>query len=142
MQPVRQLQFVRHGPHASGEDKVWQKSKTHRSNGNKGDPQILVNKSEQEKLWASENIDMKVYNDHTVSTTTTLNSKIYDPMTSLATSPTPSFNIENGAKSTINSNNLITKLNESDKLITWTSHTISFLQGSCVISEMFTYPTV
>lgn len=67
-------------------------------------------------MWASENIDLKVYNDHTVSTTTTLNSK-YDPMTSLATSPTPSY-LENGAKATINSNNLITKLNESDKLIT------------------------
>jgi hypothetical protein len=75
----------------------------------------LIN-DEQEKLWASENIDLKVYNDHTVSTTTTLNSK-YDPMTSLATSPTPSYNIENGAKATINSN-LVTKLNESDKLIT------------------------
>lgn len=65
---------------------------------------------------------MKVYNDHTVSTTTTLNSK-YDPMTSLATSPTPSYNMENGAKSTINSNNLIKKLNESDKLITWARET-------------------
>jgi hypothetical protein len=70
-------------------------------------------------LWASENIDLKVYNDnnHTVSTTTTLNSK-YDPMTSLATSPTPSFNAENGGKMMINSNNSISKLNESDKLIT------------------------
>jgi hypothetical protein len=76
----------------------------------------LINNSEQEKLWASENIDLKVYNDHTVSTTTTLNSK-YDPMMSLATSPTPSYNIENGAKATINSS-LIKKLNESDKLIT------------------------
>jgi hypothetical protein len=78
----------------------------------------LVN-SEQEKLWASENIDLKVYNDHTVSTTTTLNSK-YDPMTSLATSPTPSYNIENGngTKATTINTTLVTKLNESDKLIT------------------------
>jgi hypothetical protein len=38
-------------------------------------------------------------------------------MTSLATSPTPSFNMENGAKSAINSN-LVNKLCESDKLIT------------------------
>lgn len=86
-------------------------------NGNKNDPHILINNTEQH--WASENFDMKVYNDHTVSTTTTLNSK-YDPMTSLATSPTPSYNLENGAKATINSSNLINKLNESDKLITWT----------------------
>jgi hypothetical protein len=78
----------------------------------------LINNAEQEKLWASENFDMKVYNDHTVSTTTTLNSK-YDPMTSLACSPTPSMTMmENGTKSAANSNNLINKLNESDKLIT------------------------
>lgn len=82
---------------------------------------------DNEQLWASENIDMKVFNErnNTVSTTTTLNSK-YDPMTSLATSPTPSYNNnnnnsnnhhENGAKSAINSN-LVSKLCESDKLIT------------------------
>lgn len=78
---------------------------------------ICIN-DDVEQLWASENIDMKVFNErtNTVSTTTTLNSK-YDPMTSLATSPTPSFNMENGAKSAINSN-LVNKLCESDKLIT------------------------
>lgn len=79
---------------------------------------------DNEQLWASEHIDLKVFNErtNTVSTTTTLNSK-YDPMTSLATSPTPSYNnnnnnnMENGAKSAINSN-LVNKLCESDKLIT------------------------
>lgn len=82
------------------------------------DPHILISKVDQEKLWASENIALKVYNDHTASTTTTLNSK-YDPMMSLAASPTPSYNYaENGGKSTINSSNLIGKLNESDNLIT------------------------
>lgn len=127
MQPVR-LQFVRHGPHASGEEKVWQKDRSHRLNG-KAELNNINSKGEHEKLWASENIDMKVYNDHTVSTTTTLNSK-YDPMMSLATSPTPSYNIENGPKTTINSSNFMKKLNESDKLITWAIHEISFFNGS------------
>jgi len=81
-----------------------------------GEPQVLISTSDNEKLWASETIDLKVYNDTTVSTTTTLNSR-YDAMTSLAASPTPSY-LENGAKATINSSNLISKLNESDKLIT------------------------
>jgi hypothetical protein len=75
---------------------------------------------DKEHLWASENIDLKVFHErtNTVSTTTTLNSK-YDAMTSLATSPTPSYNnMENGGKLAINSNNLVSKLNESDKLIT------------------------
>lgn len=113
------MQFVRHGPHVTGEEKVWQEKRSHRANGTKAqDPHILISKVDQE-MWASENIALKVYNDHTASTTTTLNSK-YDPMASQAASPTPSYNnAENGGKSTINSSNLISKLNESDKLITW-----------------------
>lgn len=122
IQPVR-LQFVRHGPHATGEDKVWQKGKKAQQNGSRErvETHVRIN-DDKENLWASENIDMKVFNErtNTVSTTTTLNSK-YDAMTSLATSPTPSYNnMENGAKSGINSNNLVSKLCESDKLITWT----------------------
>ncbi|KAG5683129.1 hypothetical protein PVAND_012429 [Polypedilum vanderplanki] len=78
-------------------------------NGNRHETHVRIN-DDKEHLWASENIDMKVFNErtNTVSTTTTLNSK-YDPMTSLATSPTPSYSLENGAKSAINSNNLVKK---------------------------------
>jgi hypothetical protein len=82
----------------------------------------LNGKSEQEtqNLWASENIDMKVFIErtNTVSTTTTLNSK------SFTTSPTPSYNnsnfAENGtSKLPANNQLLVTKINnESDKLIT------------------------
>lgn len=92
IQPIR-LQFVRQNRDTT----VWQKA-SHQN---------------------EESYDLKVYNnDHTVSTTTTLNSH---PMTSLAVSPSTSCKVndfENGAKSSINSS-LITKFNESDKLITW-----------------------
>lgn len=75
---------------------------------------------EHDKLWP-ESIDMKVYNDHTVSTTTTLNSR-GDQMTSLAASPSLSHQAteDNNNKSCEGSikSNVNNLSNGNDNLIT------------------------
>lgn len=131
IQPVR-LQFVRHGPPTKGEEKVWQKEcRITFNNGQQGNDE---RNGEHDKLWATDNVDMKVYKDQTVSSTTTLNShsKGDHQITSLVASPPQNShhtlsavvnkighsNNNNNCDDSTNTNSFMS--NGNDKLITWT----------------------
>lgn len=135
IQPVR-LQFVRHGPHVKGEEKVWQKECRISSKARSGNDE---KNGEHDKLWSKDNIDMKVYNDRMVPSTTSVHShsKCDHQITSLVTiapsHPTAFTPGERNGNENSNNNNSINKLcddstntnnmisnNGNDKLITWT----------------------